>query len=577
MNCRFLTLIMLFWMVLVAWGVGLEVTCLGVSYYVDGKAGNDDWSGLSPIPGDPNGPKATIQAGIDAASDADEVIVADAVYMGQGNKDLDFSHNGRDPYRGILIRSANGPDKCIIDCEEEGRGFNFHSGESPEAVVDGFTIQNGKGYVEYVGDHPWLTGGAIRCVESSPTVINCVFQNSMVNIGHGAGGGVFCGDGAAMTLIDCVMRNNFVGCDITGGGGGGIYCGGVDSSVTVIRCHFSGNKAMYAGGAILLKGQDSEAILANCTIEGNTAGEGGGVCVWEGASAELVNCTLSGNTAVLFGGAIRCHTGDVDVENCILWGNFAGGDPEEISVDGDSVVDGTISVSWSLVAGGCEGVSQGSNGQLNWGDGNIDGDPCFAVSGSYEESQWAAGDYHLQSEIGRWDSNFYRSRELAGNDDVVNLRDFAEFCLSWGVVGDDLAADFDRDGMVNVSDLCMLALDFMGPSVARGRWLCDSVTSICIDVGREDTDWTGELWPHGKRINMGAYGGTANAGCSLSEAGSPADIDRDGTVDSKDFMAMADFWLVREYLLTADMNRDGAVDLRDWVWLVEQWGWVDSD
>ncbi|UCG60129.1 MAG: hypothetical protein JSU70_11515 [Phycisphaerales bacterium] len=35
-------------------------------------------------------------------------------------------------------------------------------------------------------------------------------------------------------------------------------------------------------------------------------------------------------------------------------------------------------------------------------------------------------------------------------------------------------------------------------------WVKDYVTSPCIDLGDPDSDWTAELWPHGKRINMGA-------------------------------------------------------------------------
>ena len=40
-------------------------------------------------------------------------------------------------------------------------------------------------------------------------------------------------------------------------------------------------------------------------------------------------------------------------------------------------------------------------------------------------------------------------------------------------------------------------------------WVMDANTSPCIDAGDPNSDWKAELWPHGKRINMGAYGGTA--------------------------------------------------------------------
>jgi parallel beta-helix repeat protein len=45
-------------------------------------------------------------------------------------------------------------------------------------------------------------------------------------------------------------------------------------------------------------------------------------------------------------------------------------------------------------------------------------------------------------------------------------------------------------------------------------WLKDDITSPCIDAGDPNSDWTSEIWPHGERINMGAYGGTQEAGMS---------------------------------------------------------------
>ena len=62
-----------------------------------------------------------------------------------------------------------GAEKCIIDCENSGRGFYFHSGEGAESVVSGFTITNGNSN----------GGGGIRCDSSSPTSTgNVIIMNS---------------------------------------------------------------------------------------------------------------------------------------------------------------------------------------------------------------------------------------------------------------------------------------------------------------------------------------------------------------------------------------------------------------
>jgi hypothetical protein len=75
-----------------------------------------------PGPGDgsPGNPFCKIQIAITAAaanaSPPDEIVVADGIYTGTGNKDLDFGG------KIIKLRSENGPANCIIDCEGSGRG-----------------------------------------------------------------------------------------------------------------------------------------------------------------------------------------------------------------------------------------------------------------------------------------------------------------------------------------------------------------------------------------------------------------------------------------------------------------------
>jgi len=76
----------------------------------------------------------------------------------------------------------------------------------------------------------------------------------------------------------------------------------------------------------------------------------------------------------------------------------------------------------------------------------------------------------------------------------------------------------------------------------------DDVTSPCIDAGNVMSPIGHEPFPNGGVINMGAYGGTAEA--SKSYFGSPpcetivaGDISGDCKVDFLDFGLMAFHWL----------------------------------
>lgn len=116
------------------------------------------WSKIIHVPGD----QPTIQGGIDATIDGDTVLVADGTYTGEGNKNLDFKG------KAITVASENGPENCIIDCEGDGMGFFFHSGEDSSSVLGGFTITNSSE----------TYGGGIKCEGSSPTIENNNIFNS---------------------------------------------------------------------------------------------------------------------------------------------------------------------------------------------------------------------------------------------------------------------------------------------------------------------------------------------------------------------------------------------------------------
>ncbi len=189
---------------------------------------------------------STIQAAIDASIDGDTVIVADGIYTGDGNRDIDFGG------RAITVKSENGPVNCIIDClggiGDQHRGFIFKNNEGANSILDGFTITHG-----YIG-----SGGGIYCTYSSPSIFNCIIKK---NIAGDYGGGICCYRSSSPAITNCVIKGNRA-CDR----GGGIY---------------SFNK--------------SYPVIANCTITDNSADRLDGGLYAEGAGLTIKNSIVWDN------------------------------------------------------------------------------------------------------------------------------------------------------------------------------------------------------------------------------------------------------------------------------------------
>jgi len=126
------------------------------------------------IASDGSGDQPTIQDGINAASNGDTVLVGPGTFTGVGNYDIDFSG------KAIAVVSQFGPASTTVDCQSNGRGFIFDSGETSSSVLQGLTITNAYSAVQ---------GGAIWVDNTSPEICNNVlFANHAV--GHGGGIGI---------------------------------------------------------------------------------------------------------------------------------------------------------------------------------------------------------------------------------------------------------------------------------------------------------------------------------------------------------------------------------------------------
>jgi hypothetical protein len=218
---------------------------------------------LSPFP--------TIQAAVEAARDGDIVTLADGVYRGTGNRDIDLLG------KRIIVRSASGhPENCVLDCEHRGRGFYLNQSEGADTHIIGITVTHG--YAK--------TGGAI-----------------------------YCGDHVAALIRDCVFIDNEAETK-----GGALHIAG--SEVKIVRCLMADNRASDHGGAVYIC-CCSRPELINLTLVNNSAGEGSAVSSVGFSLPRLARSIIAfnrGGQAVFF----RIGSGHVFTALTNIYGNSGG-------------------------------------------------------------------------------------------------------------------------------------------------------------------------------------------------------------------------------------------------------------
>jgi phosphohistidine phosphatase SixA len=463
-------------------------------------------------------------------SGTDETAILDGFNITAGNAD---GERDTPISRGAGLYNVSGRPS-ITNCKfgrnsaSEGCGI-YNSGSNPTLANCIFVLNEAEhsgGGIYNDNSNPNLThcnfygniafyGGGMANHESSPILINCEFNGNMVLMIVWPDGDSMGGDGGGIhninsnpTLSDCKFINNLAW-----------QGAGMDNSQSnpiLTRSKFSGNFSVEHGGG--MSNSLSRPTLTNSIFSGNMAVQYGGGMDNSESNPSLINCTFSDNSADS-GGGIGNFKSAPTLTNCILWGNTAFGGEQIELIDPPS----SVSISYSNLQGGQAAVYDPCEA-LVWGAGNTDLDPFFVKSGYWADINnpniivepfdpnaiWIDGDYHLKSEAGRWDS----------------------------------------DGET---------------------WFIDDVTSPCIDTGDPTSDWSAELWPHGTRANMGAYGGTFQASRSLSDVGNIADLNRDGIVDSADMSIMVDYWLTDEpvYDIAPPPFGDGIVDIQDLIILAE--------
>jgi hypothetical protein len=409
---------------------------------------------------------ATIQQAIDSASDGDIVEVASGTYSGSGNRDLDFRG------KAITVRSADGPQATTIDCGGH-RGFYFHSTEGPDSLLRGFTIIGGRAPGSEIppDSAPWSSspthpvGGGIFCEFSSPSIIDCVIRQCAAELGGGIGI-----VGGAPTIMDCTIE------ECQAGGLGSAKSGGRGAGIGLIR--------------------SSDATIIGCTINRNVGYQdslGAGVYCWQ-SQVRLAGCDMSFNRAPggLKGGGLYCggSSAGIVLENCIASNNRAdvGGGifiGSTSQAPADSIVESVRITNCTVAHNTLSGVQAATS--TGGGIHSVTSDIAIRNSIVWYNAGVPVQLVGPASSSPVLYSDIERGYSGQGNIDTDPL--FA----STG--GDDyhlrsMSGRYDPTG---------------------GRWVEDSEHSPCIDAGDPQDPVGAEPLPNGRRINMGAYGGTVEA------------------------------------------------------------------
>lgn len=291
----------------------------------------------------------TIQLAIDAAKSNDSIIVSAGRYI----ENINFKG------KNIKIRSTEGILTTVIDGDGKGSTVTFYSGESEMAILDGFTIINGS------------KSGILCDSSSSPTL-----RNLRITSSHSSyGGGIGCLNNSSPFINNVTLIGN------NAEYGGGIYCWN-NSSPHLRNVRITGNFATDGGG--LNCADSSNPLLENVLIVQNSAAYGGGVEILFSASPIFRNVTIANNSSALSLGGIYCNVSLApNLTNSIVWNN-----PLAAVYFETNNTPNSITVYYSDIEDGRNGIKDNNHGTVNWMEGNINSNPLFRNPDS--------GDYHLQ-------------------------------------------------------------------------------------------------------------------------------------------------------------------------------------
>jgi predicted outer membrane repeat protein len=343
------------------------------------------------------------------------------------------------------------------------------------------------------------------------------------------GGGMYCTN-SRVSVRDCVIQDN-----ISSERGGGVFVW-QDSQPTLDRCRLLGNSSGVLGGGMASYGP---TILLNCEFEGNQSQFGGGL--W-GTVESITGCRFANNVSSQNGGGVYAIA-NMTIENGLFYGNHAA-----------SFGGGIYGQDCNVVIRNC----------------TLTGNQANQYGGVYNDAGTTLTLNSILWYNSDMSNDLYRAQIHGWQKPLVEYSCVTGWTAIEGGIG-----NFDRDPLFINSGGGDFHLQSMAGrwNSSTGKWVYDKQTSRCIDAGSPSMALGLETKDSANlRIDMGCYGGTAEASRTPAGWSLLADMNNDGAVEMEDFAILSGSWGIGNiWPLHPDLTRNGTVDLEDFLLLVESW------
>ncbi len=428
----------------------------------------------------------------------------DGVALYGGFSGHEFNRSERDPdlYPTILSGDvlanddSNDPNTLLDN--------SYHvvnaSGVKLNAILDGFTITGGNAIG---GRGNEMNGGGMYINCGSPTIIDCNFVANRARYGAG----ILIQENSDPIFMGCQFIDNDANRD-----GGAVYAN-VNSDPTFIDCLYNFNTASRYGGAIGVSGTTC-VVMTQCSFTANQADWGGGVFVSGNCDANIINCIFTENQCISDGGAISSSNCQPKITGCIFHANTAGDDGGGLRCyqSSPTITNCLFYENRCKDNGAAIYDGSGNNAVIAMSVINCTLYGNVATDRGGGICVFTQGTPIVKNTIMRQNQDkngFGYSSQIHCTGPEANILYSCIQDISMGSGNITLDPQFvdPANGDFHLESVA-------GHWIDTNTWWPDTMTSPCIDRGDPSSPLGMEPIPHGGRINMGAYGGTAQASLS---------------------------------------------------------------